>query len=66
MDGLAQCLHHGLEQWRLCQIVYEDPDQQTRTMLESICQGGFLSKTPTNSLGILRGLSRKDNAVEDH
>ena len=38
---LAQRLHHGPEQSRLCQIVYEGLDQQTRTMLESMCQGGF-------------------------
>jgi len=30
---LAQCPHHGLDQSRLCQIVCEGLDQQTRTMI---------------------------------
>ena len=56
---LAQCPHHGLEQWRLCQIVYEGLDQQTRTMLESMCQGGFLSKNPTAAWEFLEDLAKK-------
>ena len=44
---LAQCPHRGLDQSRLCQIVYEGLDQQTRTMVESMCQGDFLSKSTT-------------------
>jgi len=34
---LAQCPYHSLDQARLCQIVYEELDQQTRTMVESMC-----------------------------
>jgi len=44
---LAQSLYYGLDQARLCQIIYEELDQQTRTMIKSMCQGGFLSKNPT-------------------
>jgi len=43
---LALCPHHGLDQTRLCQIVYEGLDQQTTTMVESMCQGDFLFKGP--------------------
>jgi len=56
---LAQCPHHGLEQCRLCQIVYEGLDQQTRTMLESMCQGGFLTKNPTAAWEFLEDLAEK-------
>ena len=44
---LAQCPHHGLDQARLCQIVYEGLDKQTWAMVESMCQGSFLSKSAT-------------------
>jgi len=37
---LFQCPYHGLDQACLSQIIY---DQQTRTMVELTCQGGFLS-----------------------
>ena len=56
---LAQCPHHGLDQARLCQIVYEGLDQQTETMIESMCQGGFLSKNPTVAWEFLDDLAEK-------
>ena len=33
---LTQCPHHSLDQARLCQIVFEGLDQQTRPMVESM------------------------------
>ena len=56
---LAQCHHHGLDQARLYQIIYEGLDQQTRTMVESMCQGGFLSKNPTAAWEFLEDLAEK-------
>ena len=56
---LYQCPHHGLDQSRLCQIVYKGLDQQTRTMLESMCQGGFLSKIATAAREFLEDLAEK-------
>ena len=46
---LAQCPHDGLERWRLYQIIYEGLDQYTRTLVESICQGGILNKSETKA-----------------
>ena len=43
----------------LCQIVYEGLDQQTSTMLKSMCQGGFLSKCPTATWEFLENLAEK-------
>ena len=56
---MAQCPHHGLDQARLCQIVYDGLDQQTRTMVESMCQGGFLSKSVTDAWEFLEDLAEK-------
>ena len=51
--------HPGLDQVRLCQIVYEGIDQQTKTMLESMCQGDFLSKSATIAWELLEDLDEK-------
>jgi len=56
---LAKCPNHGLEQWHLCQIVHEVLDQQTRTMLEPMCQGEFLSKSPTAAWEFFENLAEK-------
>ena len=40
-DLLLQCPHHGIEKWRQCQILYDGLDYSTKTLLESMCQGGF-------------------------
>ena len=34
---LSQCPHHGLNQARLYQIIYEGLSQQKRTKMESMC-----------------------------
>ena len=52
-------LSWALDQARLCQIIYEGLDQQTRTMVESMCQGGFLSKSTTNAWEFLEDLAEK-------
>jgi len=56
---LAQCPHHGLDQACWCQIIYEELDQQTRTLVESMCQGDFLSKRATAGKEFLEDLAEK-------
>ena len=56
---LSQYPHQGLDQARLCQIIYKGLDQQDRIMVESMCQGGFLSKSPSNVWKFLVDLAEK-------
>ena len=56
---LAQYPHDGLEGWCLCQIIYEDLDQATGTMVGSMCQGGFLNKSETKGWDFLEELVEK-------
>jgi len=56
---LAQCPHYGLERWHLCQIIYKGLDQATWTMVESICQGGFLNKSEKEFWDLLEELAKK-------
>jgi len=50
---------HGLERWNLCQIIYEGLDQATRTMVESMCQGGVLNKSEIEAWDFLEELAKK-------
>ena len=63
---LSQCPHHGLNQACLCQIIYECIDQQNSIIIESMCQGGFLSNSPSNAWEFLEVLAEKNYAVGDH
>lgn len=58
-DLLAQCPHHGVEKWRLCQIIYEGLNMSSRTMLESMCQGAFMKKNEEEAWEFLEEFSEK-------
>ena len=44
-DLLLECPHHGFKKIRLIQILYEGLDYSNKTMIESLCNGTFTSKT---------------------
>ena len=44
-DLLSQCPHHAIEKWRLCQIIYEGVDYNSKTLLESMSHGDFMRTT---------------------
>ena len=58
-DLLIQCPHHGLEKWRLCQIIYEGLDYSVKTSLESMCHGDFTRKNADEAWEFLESLSEK-------
>jgi len=41
---LLECPHYGFEKIRLIQMLYGGLDYPTKTMIESLCNGGFISK----------------------
>jgi len=50
---LARCPRHGLERWRLCQIIYEGLNQATKTTVNCMCPRGFLNKSETKAWDFL-------------
>ena len=58
-DHLAQCPYHGVEKWHQCQILYDDLDYQTKTLLETMCQGGFLQKDENQGWDLFEDLAEK-------
>jgi len=58
-DLLVQCPHHGIEKWRQCQILYDSLDYSTKSLLESMCQGGFLQKDENERLDLYENLVEK-------
>jgi len=59
MDLLAQCLHHGVEKWRQCQVLYDDLNYPMKTLLEMMCQGEFLKKDEDQGWDIYEDLVEK-------
>ena len=58
-DLLVQCPHHGLEQLRLCQILYNSLDYQNKTLFETMCGGKFLKKDENEWWKIYKDLGEK-------
>ena len=58
-DLLVQCAHHGIEKWRHCQILYDGLDYSTKTLLESMCEGGFLQKDEEEGWNLYENLAEK-------
>ena len=58
-DLLALCPHHGIEKWRQCQILYDGLDYQTKTLLETMCQGEFLKKDENQGWDLFEALAEK-------
>jgi len=62
-DLLVQCPHHGIEKWRQCQILYDRLDYQTKTLLETMCQGKFLKKDENQGWDLFEALAEKNHSV---
>ena len=58
-DLLSQCPHHGIERWRLCQIVYEGVDYKQKYLFGSMSHGDFLMMTDTDAWKFLEDLAEK-------
>ena len=58
-DLLAQCLYHGYEKWRLCQLVYEGLNYPSKKSLESMCQGKIMDKSQEEAWTFLEELVEK-------
>ena len=48
-----------MEKWRQRQILYDGLDYQTKTLLETICQGGFLQKDENHGWDLFEDLAEK-------
>ena len=58
-DLLAQCPHHIIEKWQQYQILYDGLDYQTKTLLETMCQWGFLQKDENQECDLFEDLTEK-------
>ena len=58
-DLKDQYPRHDIEKWRKCQIVYDDLDYQNKTLLETMCQGGFLQKDENHGWDLFEDFVKK-------
>ena len=50
---------HRIEKWRQCQFLYDELDYQTKTLLETMCQGKFLKKDEKQGWDLFEALAEK-------
>jgi len=62
-DLLAQCPHHAIEKWHLCQIIYEGVDYSSKTRLESMSHGDFIRMIDDVTWKFLEEMAEKNHAV---
>lgn len=56
---LISCPHHNVEKWDLCQIVYNGLNNESRILLESMCQGDFLAQDHNAAWQTFENLAEK-------
>ncbi|CAA6674222.1 unnamed protein product [Spirodela intermedia] len=56
-DLLRKCPHHAIPKWQLNRIFYDGLLEQDRNMVDSICGGAFMEKTPDEIYSLYENLS---------
>ncbi|CAA7392258.1 unnamed protein product [Spirodela intermedia] len=56
-DLLRICPHHAIPKWQLNRIFYDGLLEQHRNMVDSICGGAFMEKTPNEIYSLYENLS---------
>ncbi|CAA7394772.1 unnamed protein product [Spirodela intermedia] len=57
-DLLRKCPHHAIPKWQLNRIFYDGLLEQHRNMVDSICGGAFMEKTPNEIYSLYENLSK--------
>jgi len=55
--------YHAFEKWRLCQIIYEGVDYQSKTLLESTSHEKFMMMIEDDAWKFSEDMAEKTNAV---
>ncbi|CAA7400123.1 unnamed protein product [Spirodela intermedia] len=56
-DLLRKCPHHAIPKWQLNRIFYDGLLEQQRNIVDSICGGAFIEKTPDEIYSLYENLS---------
>ncbi|CAA7397907.1 unnamed protein product [Spirodela intermedia] len=60
-DLLRKCPHHAIPKWQLNRIFYDGLLEQHRNMVDSICGGAFMEKTPDEIYSLYENLSENSS-----
>ncbi|CAA7409013.1 unnamed protein product [Spirodela intermedia] len=58
-DLLRKCPHHAIPKWQLNRIFYDGLLEQHRNMVDSICGGAFMEKTPDEIYSLYENLKNR-------
>ena len=53
MEAFNVCPHHDFDTWMLVSYFYEDMSLAMKQLLETMCGGDFMSKSPDEALDFL-------------
>ncbi|RVW59378.1 hypothetical protein CK203_103226 [Vitis vinifera] len=53
MEAINACPHHGFDTWLLVSYFYDGMSSSMKQLLETMCEGDFMSKNPKGSHGFL-------------
>ena len=53
MEVVNACLHHGFDTWMLVSYFYEGVSPTMKQLLETMCGGDFMSKSPDEAFEFL-------------
>ena len=53
METISACPHHGFDTWMLVNHFYDGMSPAMKQLLETMCEGDFLSKHPDEAMDFL-------------
>ncbi|KAJ9693903.1 hypothetical protein PVL29_009731 [Vitis rotundifolia] len=53
MEVVNACPHHGFDTWLLVSYFYDDMSSSMKQLLETMCEGDFMSKNPEEAMDFL-------------
>ena len=63
MEVFNACPHHGLDTWMLVSYFYEGMSPTMKQLLETMCKGDFMSKSPDEALDFLKWWKYLDHGM---
>ena len=65
METISACPHHGFDTWMLVNHFYDGMSPPMKQLLETMCEGNFLSKQPDEAMDFLNYVVETSKAWDE-
>ena len=65
METISACPHHGFDTWMLVNDFYDGMSPAMKQLLETMCEGDFLSKHPDEAMDFLKYVAETSKAWDE-